>query len=800
MEQGKVSAALRCIGSQETSLLDVTPDVMKQLKSKHPESANVDDSCLFRGPLPKKMAEEVIYEAIDSQAIATAAKKVSGAAGPSGSDSDLWARMLLSKQFKSKPANLCSALSELARKLNTKAVEPSYLRGFIAGRLVPLDKNPGVRPIAIGEVARRIVCKATMTLVNPDLVEATAPLQTCGGLPGGIEASIHAMRQIFEDPSTEAVLLIDASNAFNALNRAAALHNIRYTCPSMATFITNIYSGQAELFVANSDETVYSKEGTTQGGPESMGFYAASTVSLCTPSVGDEGASKKIFYADDGSAGGSLDSLLAYWGDIKARGPPIGYFPEPKKTWLIVKPEHKERAELMFSDIKITSVGREFLGSYIGTPEGAASFVTEKIKDWAKDVDALVEIAKTEPQLAYSAYVFGTSKRWKFVCRTTPNISEHMQELEQLIREKLIPSIIGGRYISNEYRNIFALPTRHGGMGMENPVDVSDFEYQNSLLMTKQLTDTIYNQCHSLQLEEDVQEAAKKELATRKSDWYKRLQDQSFAELSADERKVIALASEKGASIWLNSLPLKTHGFRLNKQQFVDAICMRYNFSLKDVPRNCACGSAYSINHCLTCRRGGFTNFRHNAVRDTIYNLAQDLYPDVQLEPGLLPVTGEDLPVSATTADGARADVSVLGFWQPLSRAFFDVMVLNPFAQTNWSKEIKTMYSSAEAVKKRKYNERILQVDKGTFTPLVFSCSGGMATEASKMLKHLALRSSVKKQERYSETMSFIRRRVRFDILRTCVISLRGERSRELEGDDVGDLELGMVKLGDVNI
>ena len=186
----------------------------------------------------------------------------------------------------------------------------------------------------------------------------------------------------------------------------------------------------------------------------------------------------------------------------------------------------------MFSDIKITSVGREFLGSYIGTPEGAASFVTEKIKDWAKDVDALVEIAKTEPQLAYSAYVFGTSKRWKFVCRTTPNISEHMQELEQLIREKLIPSIIGGRYISNEYRNIFALPTRHGGMGMENPVDVSDFEYQNSLLMTKQLTDTIYNQCHSLQLEEDVQEAAKKELATRKSDWHKRLQDQSFAELS----------------------------------------------------------------------------------------------------------------------------------------------------------------------------------------------------------------------------------------------------------------------------
>ena len=64
---------------------------------------------------------------------------------------------------------------------------------------------------------------------------------------------------------------------------------------------------------------------------------------------------------------------------------------------------------------------------------------------------------------------------------------------------------------------------------------------------------------------------------------------------------------------------------------------MRYNFGLKDVPRNCACGSAYLINHCLTYKRG-FVNFRHNTVRDTIYSLAKDVYTDVKLEPVLLPV------------------------------------------------------------------------------------------------------------------------------------------------------------------
>ena len=57
--------------------------------------------------------------------------------------------MLCSKQFKSKPGNLCSALADLARKLNVKPVEPGNLRAFIEDRLVQLEKKPGVRPIAM---------------------------------------------------------------------------------------------------------------------------------------------------------------------------------------------------------------------------------------------------------------------------------------------------------------------------------------------------------------------------------------------------------------------------------------------------------------------------------------------------------------------------------------------------------------------------------------------------------------------------------------------------------------------------
>ena len=71
-----------------------------------------------------------------------------------------------------------------------------------------------------------------------DVVEASGSLQLCAGQKSGSEAAIHAMHAIFEADDTDAVLLIDASNAFNAINRATSLHNIRVLCPVIAAYCT----------------------------------------------------------------------------------------------------------------------------------------------------------------------------------------------------------------------------------------------------------------------------------------------------------------------------------------------------------------------------------------------------------------------------------------------------------------------------------------------------------------------------------------------------------------------------------
>ena len=92
--------------------------------------------------------------------------------------------------------------------------------------------------------------------------------------------------------------------------------------------------------------------------------------------------------------------------------------------------------------------------------------------------------------------------------------------------------------------------------------------------------------------------------------------------------------------------------------------------------------------------------------------LLQEICKDVRVEPQLLPVTGEELPPRSNTADGARADVSTIGLWQPLSRAFIDVKVFNPLATSNSAQDLQTVYKQHEREKKIQYNARVMEVEK----------------------------------------------------------------------------------------
>ena len=222
-----------------------------------------------------------------------------GAAGPSGLDAASW--KTLCSCYNSSSSDLCSAIASMATKLCSQYVDPKNISAFIACRLIALNKQPGVRPIGIGETIRRIVNKAIAEALRDDIQDATGSLQVCSGQLSGCEAAVYSMYKVFYSPDTKAAILVDASNAFNSLNRQVALRNIHLLCPPLSKILTNTYRENIDLFIDG--ETIYSQEGTTQGDPLAMAMYAIAITPLINSFESE--SLKQIWYADDAAAGGN---------------------------------------------------------------------------------------------------------------------------------------------------------------------------------------------------------------------------------------------------------------------------------------------------------------------------------------------------------------------------------------------------------------------------------------------------------------------------------------------------------------
>jgi len=80
---------------------------------------------------------------------------------------------------------LCSSLALVARRLCTDVVDPDGVSALVACHLIALNKCPGVHPIGVGEVVRRIIGKAVLTTPKMEILEAAGPLQLCAGQDAG---------------------------------------------------------------------------------------------------------------------------------------------------------------------------------------------------------------------------------------------------------------------------------------------------------------------------------------------------------------------------------------------------------------------------------------------------------------------------------------------------------------------------------------------------------------------------------------------------------------------------------------
>ena len=385
-------------------------------------------------------------------------------------------------------------------------------------------------------------------------------------------------------------------------------------------------------------------------------------------------------------------------------------------------------------------------------------------------------MAETEPQIAHSALVFGLSKRWMFIMRTLSEIGNLFQPLEEVIVKEFLPAILGFPF-SDDERRIFSLPARSGGLGIFNPCDIAEKEYNYSTTATAPLVEDIINQrkTYSADVSDKIKDAKKKIQRDKTTD-SSAMFEEIKQKLSDSAAKNLELQSHKGASSWLTCLPLAEHDFVVNKQEFKDAMSLRYGKPINGMPRYCSCGEANNLNHALICKRGGYVSIRHNQIRDLESSMLSEVCKDVKTEPPLIPLTNERFPPSTNTSESARLDISARGVWNAMDKSFFDIRVFHPGSTSNSTMTPPQMYRKHEEEKKRTYNKRIIDVEKSTFTPLVFSTTGGMGKEAESFHKRLATLISNKRNILYSEAMSYIRRRLRFCLLKATLMALRGFR------------------------
>ena len=227
----------------------------------------------------------------------------------------------------------------------------------------------------------------------------------------------------------------------------------------------------------------------------------------------------------------------------------------------------------------------------------------------------------------------------------------------------------------------------------------------------------------------------------------------------------------------MTTLPILDEGYDLTKQLFWDLIRIRYGWILTRLPTNCECGTKFDIQHALSCKKGGFISLRHNHLRKILATLFKEVCKDIRVEPQLQELTGEILHPSTITGTEARLDKCARGFWQAGPTAFFNVRVFNPTAKWYVNQKISKTYEVNEREKKKLYNEGILKIEHGSFTPLVMSATGGMGWECKKFYARLTEMIRYKSGNSYRVIASWVRRKITSLLIKSIGMCLRGSRS-----------------------
>ena len=395
--------------------------------------------------------------------------KAGSAPGPSGLRAEHLKAMITSRT-PSRAVRGLNALTIFTNNLLAGKLPSSIAPYFCGARLFAANKkDSGHRPVAVGNILRRLASKCAAFSLSERAASLLSPLQLGVGIRGGCEAIVHAIRGILNDdripPSEKWLLQVDLENAFNNVERSAVFEDIRRLLPEIAAWVESSYGVRAELIFA--DLVILSCKGWHQGDPLAGLLFAIGALPILkkiAKQIPDLKAN--IWFHDDGAIIGTKDQLRQAHAIITSDGPARGLFLSNRKSLVHCKDLHASVTDLLDLGIpRADPRGVKHLGAAIGNHSLCTEILTSRIDKVAEIVDdlPLLQDPHHEATLLRSCFSIG---KVSYAFRTG-DPTEHITSLQRF--DGVIRSALGGilgAALSDTQWLQASLPVSLGGMGL----------------------------------------------------------------------------------------------------------------------------------------------------------------------------------------------------------------------------------------------------------------------------------------------------------------------------------------------